>query len=100
MKMSKKAAELSNEFELIQDYAVNFFAAENFQLEADWRDAAKVWQWAREKARTTDEEFYTWLNEARVWILEGNEDKARTCLEAALEIRPDNEVASTLLSKL
>ncbi|HOD48862.1 MAG TPA: hypothetical protein PLM14_05155 [Candidatus Hydrogenedentes bacterium] len=100
MKMSKKAAELSNEYELIQDYAVNFFAAQNFQLEADWREAARAWQWARQKARTTDEEFYTWLNEARVWIADGNKAKARECLDAALAIRPGNDVATNLLSKL
>ncbi|HPK00002.1 MAG TPA: tetratricopeptide repeat protein, partial [Candidatus Hydrogenedentes bacterium] len=37
MKMSKKAAELGDDYELVQDYAVNFFAAENFQVKADWR---------------------------------------------------------------
>jgi len=100
MKMSKKAAELSNEYELIEDYAVNFFAAEHFQLEADWRDAARAWQWAREEARSDVEEFYTWLNEARVWIEDGKEAKARTCLEEALKLRPESEVAANLLSKL
>ncbi|MEA3366315.1 MAG: hypothetical protein U9Q79_11810, partial [Candidatus Hydrogenedentes bacterium] len=100
MKMSKKAAELSNEYELIEDYAVNFFAAEHFQLEADWGDAARAWQWAREEARTDVEEFYTWLNEARVWIEDGKEAKARTCLEEALKLRPESEVAANLLSKL
>lgn len=100
MKMSKRAAELSNEYELIQDYAVNFFAAENFQLEADWRSAARAWQWARTEVRTSDEEFYTWLNEARVWIADGNNKKARECLEAALAIRPESEVATNLMSEL
>ena len=100
MKMSKRAAELSNEYELIQDYAVNFFAAENFQLEADWRSAARAWQWARTEVRTSDEEFYTWLNEARVWIADGNNTKARECLEAALAIRPESEVATNLMSEL
>ncbi|HNV22566.1 MAG TPA: hypothetical protein PKM22_12985, partial [Candidatus Hydrogenedentes bacterium] len=100
MKMSKKAAELGQDYELIQDYAVNFFAAENFQLKADWREAARAWQWARQNARTTDEEFFTWLNEARVWIADGNKTKALACLDAALTIRPDSEVAANLKSGL
>ena len=100
MKMSKKAAELGQDYELIQDYAVKFFAAENFQLKADWREAARAWQWARQNARTTDEEFFTWLNEARVWIADGNKTKALACLDAALTIRPDSEVAANLKSGL
>ncbi len=100
MKMSKKAAELTNEYELIQDYAVNYFAAENFGVKANWRSAARAWQWARTEARTADEEFYTWLNEARVWIAHGNSTNARECLEAALRIRDDSDVAARLLSEL
>ena len=100
MKMSRKAAELTNEYDLIEDYAVNFFAAEHFQLDADWRTAARAWQWARDRARSEVEVFYTWLNEARVWIEEGNETKARACLEEALKLRPESEVAKNLMAKL
>ncbi len=100
MKLSKKAAELGNDYELVQDYAVNFYAAENFQVKADWRQAARAWQRARQHARTTDEEFFCWLNEARVRIEGGQKKKALACLDAALELRPDSEVAMTLKSRL
>jgi len=100
MKMSKRAAELSpDDYELLQDYAVNFFAAERFGITADWDEAAEAWQRTREKAKNDDGKFYTWLNEARVWIRKPNPERAESCLRAALAIRPSS-VAQRLLDKL
>jgi len=101
MKLSAKAARLAPEdFELAQDYAVNFFAAENFGVEADWRKAATAWQQARPLGRNDVEVFFTWLNEARVWIRAGHADKALPCLHEALAIRPESSLAKQLLVKI
>ncbi len=101
MKHSKKAAELApKDYDLQQDYAVNFFAAENFDVVADWKEAAEAWATARERARNQTEEFYTWLNEARVWIEQGDAKHAEPCLRAALAIMPESVVALNLLEKL
>lgn len=101
MKHSKKAAELApQDYDLQQDYAVNFFAAENFDVVADWKAAAEAWSTARARARNQTEEFYTWLNEARVWIEHGDAKHAEPCLQAALAIMPDSGIALSLLEKL
>jgi tetratricopeptide (TPR) repeat protein len=100
MKLSRRATELDPEdYDLLQDYAVNFFAAERFGITADWDKAAEAWQRAREKARNSDEKFYTWLNEGRVWSRKPDPVRAESCLRAALEIRPSS-VAQKLLDQL
>lgn len=101
MKLSKRAADLRpDDFDLLQDYAVNFRAAERFGVKADWRAAAAAWQRARARARNKDQEFYTWINEARVWIDHGDKSKARACLEQALAIRPDSGPAQELMVRV
>ncbi len=101
MKMSKKAAALApDDFQLLQDYAVNFFAAENFGVKANWRKAAKAWQVARPKAANTEQTFYTWLNEARVWIKAEKWDEAKKCLDEAIRLRPQSETAQQLLREV
>ncbi len=100
MDMSRKAAKVSPEdYELLQDYAVNFFAAERFDAKVRWSRAAKAWRQARERARNEDERFYTWLNEARAWIKASKEKDAIECLDAALKIRPGSDVAKNLRTK-
>ena len=100
MKMSRKAARLDpRDFELLQDYAVNFFAAERFDVRPDWKEAAEAWQAAREQAKTAPDLFYTWLNEARVWITKGDDERAEPCLVEALKIVPDSDVAQKLLGE-
>jgi len=100
MKLSRKATELApSEFSLAQDYAVNFFAGANAGYEVDWRKAAKAWQRARPLARDKDEEYFTWLNEARVWLREGDKEQAARCLREALKIRPESPVARQLLAE-
>ena len=101
MKLSKKAVKASPaDFELAQDYAVNFFAAENFGIEADWPAAAKAWQQARTLARDRTDSFYTWLNEARVWVRAKDKTKALGCLKEALKIKPDSEAAKKMLADI
>ncbi|MCC6143797.1 MAG: hypothetical protein IT368_08315 [Candidatus Hydrogenedentes bacterium] len=100
MDYSKKAAELApDDYDLQQDYAVNFFAAENFEVEANWKDAAAAWQRARQSAQRPDQVFYTWLNEGRVWLRAERPDLARPALEQALSLRPESDVARSLLAK-
>ncbi len=101
MEMSRKAVEIEpDDFELLQDYALNYFTAENFGVEVDWAEAARAWERAREVAETWDTTFYTWLNEARSWVRDGDHDRARECLEEALEINPNSEAAQSLLAQL
>lgn len=101
MKLSKRATEgAPNDFELAQDYANNFYAAENFDVRPDWSNAAKAWQAARNLARTDVERFFTWLNEGRVWIRQGNKPKAAECLNEAIKLRPDEDVPKRLLAEL
>jgi len=101
MKLSRHAAELRPaDYALLADYAVNFFAAENFGVRADWTKAAAAWRRARSQARDEGEEFYTWLNEARAWMNKPDTHQAALCLREALAMRPDNDVARRLLHKV
>jgi tetratricopeptide (TPR) repeat protein len=101
MKLSKKAAKLApNDFDLVRDYAMNFFAAENFGVKADWKDAAEAWQRALPLARNDAERLNAWLNEARVWKQAKDPAKARSCIEEVLKIQPNNAVVKRLLSEL
>ena len=100
MKLSKQAAELRpTDYELAQDYAVNFFAAAQLGVEADWAKAAAAWQDARARATQLDQVFYTWLNEARSWLNGSENTKAAACLQEALKIDPNNAIARQLLEK-
>jgi len=100
MAMSSKAADLSpNDFDIVQDYAVNFFAAENFGVEADWKAAAQAWQKAQAIARTEDERFFTLLNEGRARLNGGDTKGAVVPLEGALAMKKDSAVTEQLLVK-
>ncbi|MCC6698220.1 MAG: tetratricopeptide repeat protein [Candidatus Hydrogenedentes bacterium] len=100
MKLSKEAADLRpTDYELAQDYAVNFFAATQIGVEADWNKAALAWQNARARATQLDQVFYTWLNEARARLFQGENEKAAVCLQEALKMDPNNAVAKQLLEK-
>ncbi len=99
MRLSEKAAKLApKEFELVKDYALNFFTAERMNAKPDWKKAAKAWQAAREAARTDDERFYTWMNEGRVHLKAENGKSAVECFEAAVAMRPQSDLARGLLS--
>ncbi len=101
MKLSKRAKELApDEFAIVQDYAVNFYVGEDFGVKVKWKDAAKAWQDTRPLARSNDERFYTWLNEARVWIRAEDKTSAAACLVEALKLRPDSDVAKKLQADL
>lgn len=98
MRLSKRSAELApGSYPLTKDYAQNFFVAENFQVEADWRAAAEAWQRARQCARHRDDEFFTWLNEGRVWLRARDNERAVQCLQEALKINPGSQPARNLL---
>lgn len=100
MKYSAQAATLApTDFSLAQDYAVNFFAAENFELEADWAEAAMAWQKAQALASTEQDRFYSILNEARCWIRAEQPATALPRLEAAQVIEPESEVVETLIAE-
>ncbi len=101
MKCSRKAAELAPEdYELVVDYAVNFFAGERFKVKVPWKRAAKAWAAARKQAGDEIAVFYTWLNEGRVWMEARNEKNAARCLREALKLRPDSEPAKQLLERV
>jgi tetratricopeptide (TPR) repeat protein len=101
MKLSKRATEADpRDFALAQDYANNFYAAENFDVQPDWIKAAKAWEAARNLAATDVQRFFTWLNEGRVWIRQGNKTKAAECLNEAIKLRPDEPVPKRLLEDL
>jgi tetratricopeptide (TPR) repeat protein len=101
MEHSKRAAELApDDYDLVEDYAVNFFAAENLDVKADWKDAAEAWKAAREVARNDTEVFYTWLNEARAWMNEEDPKRAEPCLEEALALQPGSDVVKRLLEEV
>ncbi|MCH7909691.1 MAG: hypothetical protein IIB38_08755 [Candidatus Hydrogenedentes bacterium] len=100
MRFSKDAARYApNDYVLLADYAVNFYAAENFDIEADWLEAAKAWETARAKATSVQQRFYTWLNEARVLGMAGDWRRAGERSGEALKLRPDNESAQALLDR-
>ncbi len=101
MKLSSRAVkEAPEDYQLLEDYAVNYLAAENFGIKADWKDAAKAWQAAREYAPTPVKVFYTWLNEGRMWKLAGRNKDALRCFEEAQKIIPDNDVVQRLIDGL
>ena len=101
MDYSEKAAKISqDDFELLKDYALNFFAAAQFDLPIDGKKSAIAWQSARKHARTDDEVFYTWVNEGRAWLAINELKKAKECLVEAIKIRPDSAVVKDILSQI
>jgi Tfp pilus assembly protein PilF len=97
MTASETAARCApRDFDLVVDYARNFFVAEQMDVTPDWEAAAVAWQSARTLARSEEEVFNTWLNEGRVWYRAGNGGKSEKCCEEALKIRPQSLVAKEL----
>jgi tetratricopeptide (TPR) repeat protein len=100
MDMSRKATELApDDFDLAQDYANNFYAAEQHGVTADWVSAAAAWKRAQPLARTDEERFYATLNEARTWLRANRTSEALAALERARVIRPDSEAVATLFER-
>lgn len=101
MALSRRAMEQNpDSYDMREDYAVNFFAAENLGVEPDWEEAANAWRQVREIARGESRIFYAWLNEARACVRGGLNDRARSCLQEALAIKPDSKAAKTLLEQV
>lgn len=100
MRMSKRARKYApDDYALSKDYALNFFAAENFDAKADWRKAAKAWEYVRPLASTKTETFATWLNEGRAWLRRDDLRKARRCFEEASALMPESDITKQLLAK-
>lgn len=100
MRMSKKAAELApDNYDLLLDYATNFYAAENFGIESDWEAAALAWRRARPHATNETQTFYTFLNEGRTWLRSNKKGNAMKPLEEAAALRPESRVVEQLLKK-
>lgn len=100
MEMSKKATELlPGDFDLAQDYANNFYAAEQYGVASDWTAAAKAWHRALPLARTEEERFYTLLNEGRTLLRAGQSQEALAAFERAKTMRPESEAVRTLIER-
>lgn len=100
MKHSATAVKyLPTDYDVLEDYALNFFAAERFGVEADWEDAAVAWQAAREHAHNDTQRFFTWLNEGRALLRTKHPDRGIVPLENALKIMPDSGPAQELLRR-
>lgn len=94
MKLSRKAADLAPaDHQLQEDYAVNFYAASNFGINADWKEAAKAWERARVASYRDEDLFFAWLNMARVNTMIGDWAEAMRCVDEAIKIIPDNDSA-------
>lgn len=101
MNFSKRSAELApNDFEILKDYALNFFVAFQFNQPFDGKSCVLAWQKARKVARNNDEVFHTWVNEARAWLAIGKLKDAKKCLTEALKIKPDSEIVKDILKKI
>lgn len=100
MEFSRKAAIYAlDDVDIVQDYAVNFFASVNFDVEVDWRKAAAAWVDARKLVHDDDKIFYTLLNEGRCWTRHGDNPRALELYEQALKLRPTSIIAKELVEK-
>ncbi len=100
MRMSKDAAKFApNDYDVLLDYATNFYAGDTYDVEIDWELAALAWQQARTQARTQIQIFFTHLNEGRTWLRADEKENAIEALEAAAAMRPDSRVVEQLLTK-
>ncbi|MDQ1257264.1 MAG: Tetratricopeptide repeat protein [Candidatus Hydrogenedentes bacterium] len=100
MRLSQRAVKFApDDYDILEDYAVNFYAAENFGVQADWKRAAQAWQAARPYAPNDTERFFTWLNEGRCWIRAGDMVAAARCFDESLKICPDSDIAKQLLAE-
>jgi tetratricopeptide (TPR) repeat protein len=100
MKMSAQALKLKpDDYDLAEDYAVNFFAAERFGVDVDWQKAAEAWQQVASMASEQDKYFFAILNQARAWLRKPDKEKAAEKLREALKIHPDSAAAQKLLTE-
>lgn len=100
MKYSKDAAKYApDDLEIVQDYAVNFFAGANLGVDADWKAAARAWVDVRALVTNREQRFYTLLNEGRCWTREKDSARALERYEQALALRPESVIAQELVVK-
>ena len=100
MRLSAEAAKYaSNDFQILQDYATNFYAGVNFGVDVDWSKAAEAWRAARPHAPDDDDKYFTLLNEGRAWLRADRPANALPVLEEALAIHPDSDVTQELIAQ-
>jgi tetratricopeptide (TPR) repeat protein len=100
MKYSENATRYApDDFALAQDYAVNFYAGENFDVDVNWDKAIVAWQSTLALAKSDEHRFYSLLNEGRCWLKVNNNAKAKELFEAALVMRPDSIAVQDLVAK-
>lgn len=100
MQWSKKATKYApDDYEILADYANNFYAAENFDTRANWDDAAEAWEHARKCATTKNQIFHTLINEGRAWLRAKEWAKATTRLDEAMKHHPGSDVIQALLDR-
>jgi len=100
MKLSRRAAKLApDDFQIQQDYAQNFFLAEQYDNRPDWRGAAQQWQKVRALANTEDLVFNAWLYEGRAWKRAGDLKAAGHCFLEAQKIHPESALVQQLLEQ-
>ena len=100
MRLSREAAKYApRDYEIVKDYALNFFAAEKFDVEVDWKDGAGAWRQARTVGRNDNERFYCHLQEGRAWIRAEDWARALAALIEARTFEPDSIVVQKLISE-
>ncbi|MFP6581794.1 MAG: hypothetical protein VCD00_04490 [Candidatus Hydrogenedentota bacterium] len=100
MRYSKDAAKYApDDFEIVQDYAVNFFAGANLGVEVDWKTAADAWVDVRALVTNREQRFYTLLNEGRCWTRDEDSARALERYEQALALRPQSIITQELVVK-
>lgn len=98
MRLSKKAAKYApDDYEIVKDYAMNFFAGANFGIEVDWGQGAEAWVQARALSRNAQDRFYCHLQEGRAWIRADESARALASLNEARAFEPDSVVVQNLI---
>lgn len=100
MRLSKEAAKYApDDYDIVKDYALNFFAGENFGVDVPWNEGAKAWIQARNLARTEAEQFHCHLQEGRAWIKAGESARALAALNEARAFEPGSAVIQKLIDE-
>lgn len=100
MRLSREAAKYApGDYDIVKDYAMNFFAGANFGVEVDWDKAAEAWDQAGNLARDAPERFHCQIWEGRAWIKAGEWARALAVLNEAHQFKPDSEVVQKLIDE-
>ncbi|NLO33853.1 MAG: hypothetical protein GX117_10950 [Candidatus Hydrogenedentes bacterium] len=101
MNLSARSVALApHDYQILRDYALNFFLAEDFESLPDWTKAASAWHAAGKHAPNKMEQYNTLLYEARAHIRGDNKTEAQRCLLEADKLLPNNALVQELLLKV